>query len=193
MAVSSLVESLLAARGAMNMPPMNGIGHAGKGGSREYKYATLQDVLKCIMPPLIENGVLLYQSIEDNVLKTVAAKGDETMVLDSRKVNLSGTPQEQGSAETYAKRYALCTVFCIAGTEDDDGQAASAAPRAAQQDGIAISNAKGRMWAALQKWAELHGREPQDVLKGVQKRPDWSESADFFNKVAYEFEDDMNG
>lgn len=187
MAMSSLAEALLAARRAMGMPPMNGVGHVGRNGSREYRYATLQDVLKCVMPPLIENGVLLYQSIEGSVLKTTAVKGDEALVLDARSVSLSGTPQEQGSAETYAKRYALCTVFCIAGAEDDDGQAASNPARAG------VTPSKARMWSTMKRWAELNGRDPQEVLEGVMKRPDWAETAEFFDRVAAEFEADMDG
>ena len=127
-----LVEALLEARKVMVNPPLNGVGHAGKNGAREYKYALLSDVLSCVMPPLLDNGVLLTQCIEDGVLKTVAYCGDESMVLDSRKVNMSGTSQEQGSAETYAKRYALCTVFCLSGIEDDDGAAAQNQPRRGQ-------------------------------------------------------------
>ena len=53
--------------------------------------------------------------------------------------------------------------------------------------------AKRRMWGAIQKWAELHGRAPEDVLKGVQKRPEWAETVDFFTAVAEEFEGDLNG
>lgn len=186
--MSDLMDSLVKARKNMKMPPMNGVGHAGRGGSREYKYALLSDVLGCIMPPLLDEGVLLYQSLQGGVLRTMAAKGDEVIELDARSVNLSGTSQEQGSAETYAKRYALCTVFCIAGIEDDDGAAASERP----QDERTVQ-AKRRMWGAIQKWAELHGRAPEDVLNGVQKRPEWAETVEFFTAVADEFEGDLNG
>lgn len=124
--MSSLSEALLEARKNMGMPPLNGVGHAGRNGAREYRYALLQDVLKCVVPPLLDQGVLLTQGFSDGRLVTSVTKGDETIRLDVRDVNMSGTSQEQGSAETYAKRYALCSAFCIAGMDDDDGQAASA-------------------------------------------------------------------
>ena len=54
-----------------------------------------------------------------------------------------------------------------------------------------IQDAKKRLWAVLSRWAELHGREPMDVLKGVQKRPEWAETVEFFESVADEFEGDM--
>ena len=191
--MSALTDALLKARKNMKMPPLNGIGHAGRNGSREYKYALLTDVLKCVVPPLLDEGVFLYQGIaNDGMLETVALMGDEKLVLDSRRVNMNGTSQEQGSAETYAKRYALCTAFCISGMEDDDGNAASSQPG---QDvlGEATIAAKKRMWVAVKKWAELHGKNPQEVVESQKKRPDWSETAEFFNRMASEFEADLNG
>ncbi len=58
-------------------------------------------------------------------------------------------------------------------------------------DDPAIQEAKKRLWAVLSRWAELHGREPMEVLKGVQKRPEWAETVEFFDSVADEFEGDM--
>lgn len=54
-----------------------------------------------------------------------------------------------------------------------------------------LQASKKRMWAAISRWAELNGREPMDVLKGVQKRPEWDETTDFFDAVSQEFEDDV--
>ena len=54
-----------------------------------------------------------------------------------------------------------------------------------------LQESKKRMWAAIKRWAELNGREPNDVLKGVQKRPDWEETTEFFDAVSREFEDDV--
>lgn len=127
--MSDLVKALAEARKNMNMPSLNGEGHAGRNGSRTYKYALLGDVLNSIVPALAGQGVFLTQGItEDGTLVTAVMKDDEVLQLDKRKVNLSGTSQEQGSAETYAKRYALCTVFGLSGIEDDDGAAAQQQP-----------------------------------------------------------------
>lgn len=188
--MSALTEALAKARKEMSMPPLNGVGHAGRNGSREYKYALLSDVLKCVMPPLLDNGVFLYQSITcEGCLKTIATMGDEELVLDSRKVNLGGTSQEQGSAETYAKRYALCTVFCIAGMDDDDGEAASSrTPPMDERTAVA----KKRMWSAVKRWAELHGKDPMEIVNGQMQRPDWSDTAEFYDRMASEFEADSN-
>lgn len=194
--MTNLSDSLLEARKRMDMPPMNGVGHAGKGGSREYRYATLQDVLKCVMPPLMEQGVLLTQGFNDGTLNTVAWKGDESILLDSRTVNMTGTSQEQGSAETYAKRYALCSVFCIAGMEDDDGQAASSAKQQGVPENDVLKVAWGRVKTAVWEWCQRHGCDTQDEyqakINGIQSRPEWEEqkgSLDYLNSLVREFQD----
>ena len=187
--MSDLVNSLLEARKNMKMPALNGVGHAGKNGAREYKYATLQDVLKCVMPPLIEQGILLTQGFSDGNLVTSVSKADEHMVLDARHVNTSGTPQEQGSAETYAKRYALCTVFCIAGLEDDDGSMASSRP---VNDGE-LAKAKLRLRDAINGAVQrgvIH--DANWAMSGITKRTDYEENKlnpEWFHDVAREFED----
>ena len=112
----------------MEQPALDGTGRAGKNGCRTYKYATLASVRKAVMPPCNERGIFVTQHFDgENVLVTEARMGEEVAVLDRRMVALTGRPQEDGSAETYAKRYALCSVFCLAGIEDDDGSAATEA------------------------------------------------------------------
>ena len=184
-----IYASILEARKNMQMPPLNGVGHAGKNGSREYKYALLSDVLKCVMPPLMEAGVLLTQRIQDGVLKTVAYKDGEEAVLDERRVNLSGNSQEQGSAETYAKRYALCTVFCLSGLEDDDGQAAMAQ----QPMNDYTASCKRRMWEAIKAWSHANGKDPNEILEERRSKKEWQDNADAYIAVALEFEQGLNG
>ena len=53
-----------------------------------------------------------------------------------------------------------------------------------------------RMWEAIKKWAAAHDRSPEDVLKGVQNRPEWESqhmSDEWLTAVAIEFEQDLNG
>ena len=198
--MSKLRESLLNARREMKMPPLNGVGRTGKGGCREYKYALLSDVLKCVIPPLLDNGVFLYQCIDGDVLKTVAVNSDEQMVLDARRVSLTGTSQEQGSAETYAKRYALCTAFCLMGMDDDDGQAASqasAAQQAQEPQNDVLRIAYKRMGDAIQNWCARHGDDsPERVERakeGVRKRDEWEANKlnlEYINQITAEFNND---
>lgn len=128
MSEDSIWTRLAEAQAEMDQPVMDGVGHAGKNGSRSYPYATLGSVRRSVFPPLNKRGMFLTQHFDgDNILVTEVCMGSETVVLDRRMVPLTGRPQEDGSAETYAKRYALCSVFGLAGVEDDDGASTSGA------------------------------------------------------------------
>ena len=53
-----------------------------------------------------------------------------------------------------------------------------------------------RMWEAIKAWASVHGRDPNEVLQGVQRRPEWEsqhDSNEWLESVAHEFESDLNG
>jgi len=52
---------------------------------------------------------------------------------------------------------------------------------------------KRRMWEAIKRWSALHNRDPHEVLEGVRKRPNWADSAEFYEATALDFENDMNG
>lgn len=173
---------LAEAQSKMEQPALDGTGHAGKNGSRTYKYATLASVRKSVFPPCNALGIFITQHFDgENVLLTEAHKGEWSVVLDKRKVKLTGNPQEDGSAETYAKRYALCSVFGLAGVEDDDGASASAAPQKQQRppqkpakeqtppDPLTL--AKKRFMRALTDHCEAHGIDKDkeiELLGGPQ-------------------------
>jgi hypothetical protein len=102
------------------------------GRTHSYKYADLADVSAVILPLMASLGlsftacptiwtdrfVLAYQ-----LLHTGGESVSGWYPLPS-----SGSPQEIGSAITYARRYALCAVTGLApGGDDDDAQAAERA------------------------------------------------------------------
>lgn len=101
------------------------------GGQYRYSYAGLAEVAAVVMPllgkyglsftarPTLEDGgrfVLAYSLLHES-----GERLDGMYPLPQ-----SGSPQEYGSAITYAKRYALCSVVGVAAEDDDDGSAASA-------------------------------------------------------------------
>lgn len=116
-------------------------------------------------------------------IRTIFFVGEDELVLASFPYQNDSNPQKAASASTYARRYSLVIAFNLA-AEDDDGNKAS------QKEDIGA--AKRRMWEAIKRWSELHGREPNDVLEGQKKRPDWDDTAEFFEGVAIEFESDIN-
>lgn len=194
----TIYDELAVARAEMSHPKMDSTGRAGKNGSRMYPYASLKSVLDSVMPPLVNRGIFLTQRIEDGCLRTEVRKGDEFALLDCRPVNLSGAPQEQGSAETYAKRYALCSVFCLSGEEDDDGKAASQKPQKpvrepgkaapAKQGEGDVTSAKQALWASCKAYAERHGTDARAVSDGCLIRPDFDGTAEWYMQVAAELD-----
>ena len=102
------------------------------------KYADLGACLEAVNDALLENGIAVYQETHDDATGVTV----ETVFLhESGEAMRSGKfhvpaakqdPQGYGSALTYARRNSLMTACGIA-PEDDDGNAATAKPPAAQQ------------------------------------------------------------
>lgn len=88
-------------------------------------YATLEVIQQTIQPLLAKHGLgyMFMPTIEG--LKAVVF--DDNQQIDFvYPANLTGKPQEIGSAITYAKRYALCAMLgLIVADEDDDGNKAN--------------------------------------------------------------------
>lgn len=96
------------------------------------KYADLASVLDAIRKPLADNGLSITQTTEVRRSEI----GGESFVLISTLRHSTGqwiageyplpvgaTPQQIGSALTYARRYTLSSLACIAADEDDDAEA----------------------------------------------------------------------
>ena len=109
------------------------------GGKYSYTYADLADVSAIILPMLGKVGLAW-------ITKPMLAD-DGSMVLHYKLRHVSGeveegdyplpdprrsTPQEVGSAITYARRYCLCSVTGVAPADDDDDAAAASTVKPAQ-------------------------------------------------------------
>ena len=136
--INEIAKALAAAQGEIKNPK--------KGSENPHfksRYADLADGLEAVRVALSDNRLSIVQSTE--------IVGD-VLVLETRLVHASGqwfasfwpvcrfpsTPQQMGSALTYARRYALFALVGIAG-DDDDGNAASTAqtpaPKAVAKQG----------------------------------------------------------
>ena len=108
-------------------------------------YADLTAILETINPILQECGLLVTQHPNEDTLVTVIyhAESGEWMkseqILRMKDLN---NPQAQGSAITYARRYALASIFNL-NQEDDDGNAASGHKVTAVKEQL---NPKHPMW-----------------------------------------------
>lgn len=95
---------------------------------RTYRYPTLAAVLDVVKPLLCDNNVLVLQPtrVEDSkvTVTTLLMVEDEFIESSLTLAAALATPQSVGSAITYARRYGLLSLLCLA-TEDDDGLAGS--------------------------------------------------------------------
>ena len=100
-----------------------------KDGNNPYfksKYATLENILDTIKPTLAKCGLSFSQFPDGEGLTTILMHTSGEFLKANTKMTLRDqTPQGQGSAITYMRRYALSAVLGIATEEDDDGNAAS--------------------------------------------------------------------
>jgi hypothetical protein len=92
------------------------------------KYATLASVIDTIRAPLAEHGLSYTQApeIRDGgfVLVTTLRHVSGQFVQCEWPLPTGVRPQELGSALTYARRYSLSALVCIAADDDDDAEGA---------------------------------------------------------------------
>lgn len=125
---------LIAALGKMQNPKKD---MTAKGAKFSYDYATLDQVLNIVKEALKENGLAVSQGVRIEqsygetmfILETKVFGDDECVVLDTRPYKVFSDPQQQGSWETYNRRYAALMAFGLAGEDDDDGASAKPAPQ----------------------------------------------------------------
>lgn len=184
--MSKVIEALVAIQSELKAPKDQNAGR--------YRYRNIEDINEAVKPLASAHGCAVVYS--DSFTDSGTCVSTCTLVCDdggtlsadgvayiNRSPKNMSIEQASGAASSYARKYAACGLFAIDSSENDPDRTN------AKQDPLA--EPKRRMWAAISKWAELHGRKPKDVLAGVQKRPEWAETAEFFDKVAEEFEQDM--
>lgn len=107
----------------------------GEGKPKGTAYADLADVVDAVRGPLNRHGMAFFhQIIEGNIMRTSLVHGESESRIDCDVPLLVDRQNMQGmkSATTYAKRIGLESVTGVA-PEDDDGNAAAAAPAPKQE------------------------------------------------------------
>lgn len=106
------------------------------GGQYSYQYADLADIAAAAYPLLAKHG-LSFACLPEIGERGMALRGILLHTSGERLEGVlpmhGGTPQEIGSALTYARRYLLGAMTGIVTDEDDDGQQASFTPRQPQR------------------------------------------------------------
>lgn len=108
------------------------------GGKYTYSYANLADVSKVVLPLLGRHGLawITQPTIRDGrfVLAYELRHVSGEAISGEYPLPDRGTPQEIGSAITYARRYTLCSVTGVAPADDDDDAAAATRSHREQWD-----------------------------------------------------------
>lgn len=136
-----------------------------------YSYADLAGVSREVLPLLAKHGLAW--------LTKPTLNGEGKFVLEYSLLHVSGdrergeyplqtgTPQQTGSAITYARRYCLCAVVGVAPDDDDDGAAAAAVE--AHQDRQTKRN-RAQAKAARQPAPQAQTGELIDPKSNLMKR-----------------------
>ncbi len=158
-------------------------------GSYSYKYADLGDVVDAAYPIMSRHGLAFSAkpTLNDSGHFVLAYKLMHESGEDEHgeyPLPANGSPQQMGSAITYARRYTLTSVLGIVSEEDDDGRGApqerepsSRAPRQRPANARPDADAQRRKYHVLRErlgWDEDAGHDYiNDLSKGRATR--WSE------------------
>lgn len=132
--VGELAKALSAAQALIKAPKK---GKEANIGTYKYNYADLADVIEAYRSELSKNGLALVQPMVQRdghiVLVTKLLHSSGEWIASEFPLQTYAKPQEQGSAITYARRYAVSSLLGIAAEDDDDGKRAQdAEPRKAE-------------------------------------------------------------
>lgn len=100
-----------------------------------YKYADLEQIWGVLREPLSKNGLVVIQEPIGNTLitKVVHVETEKLIISETPLITSpesKNTMQDLGSAITYARRYALCSMFNIITNDDDNASATLDKPAA---------------------------------------------------------------
>lgn len=155
---------------------VKGMSKGGKAFEYDYDYLTLDKLLDEVLPHLTELGLLWTAKpttladgspgLRYRMLHVSSGQEDgDTMSLMLRQ----GTPQDQGAAISFARRYAVLAYLNLAPDKDEDGQIST--PQQGGQKGVKkITKAKAQQ---LVEQAEQAG-----VLDKLQLAANWEHKAD---------------
>ena len=71
-------------------------------------------------------------------------------------------------------------------------QEAADGPRAEEPAQDAVKEVKRRLWAAINRYAELRGEDPNAIAEGMTQASGYTETVEYLERKAYEFEEACN-
>jgi hypothetical protein len=93
-------------------------------------YADLNAVLDACEQILLDNGLMILQPVNDDVVITQIIDVDSGEKIESfMRLPALTNPQQLGSAISYYRRYSLVSLLTLASTDDDGAEAAKNIPQ----------------------------------------------------------------
>lgn len=161
------------------------------------KFASLSECNRVVMEAIRKvGGCAVYQKSQvvgdgHAMVSTVFCADGDMVELSHVPYFIDPNPQKQGSGITYARRYSLCSAFCLVADEDDDGNAASEkprqkpqnAPRRAKAAKAAPEGGKAATKADMDEFSRLTGIM-QTLMGGVDASDVYKRLGDIYGTTA---------
>lgn len=154
--LNELAGALAKAQMCMHAPGRNATNpHLGN------RYADLQAIIEAVRLPLFEQGLSVVQLAESDhvVTKLMHSSGQYISAKTPILLGKSANPaQAYGAGCTYARRYGLSAMLCIA-QADDDGEGAGSVEVAQDDPVIALHTSKFRTLGGV----DYHGKKMSEL------------------------------
>lgn len=188
----SVVKALSAIQGGLKAPKDQK--------ANRYRYRNIEDINEAVKPLAAEHGcAVVYTDHMEFVEGFVTCVSTCTLLHESGTLSAQGfaivnvenknmsVEQSCGSASSYARKYAACGLFAIDDSADDPDKVNAEKPKG-KRPSAERNAAVNRLNAVLGAYAALTGGDVEALRQGIRKRPDYADTAEFFNRVADEFE-----
>lgn len=176
-AINELASALVKAQAEFGAVPKGSVNPFFKS-----KYAALPDVVAHATPILTKHGLAVSQFIDGGIdggegLTTYLLHESGQFIARTMRLHLvKDDPQAQGSAVTYARRYAYMSVLGLVADEDDDGNSASVSrPQ--------VQGSRPSAPANTGKISDASDPAIRDIITAAKLAPD----DDFLNSLASQF------
>lgn len=190
----SVVKALSAIQGGLKAPKDQK--------ANRYRYRNIEDINEAVKPLAAEHGcAVVYTDHMEFVESYVTCVSTCTLLHESGTLSAQGfaivnvenknmsVEQSCGSASSYARKYAACGLFAIDDSADDPDKVNADKPKGGKPNGNAERNAAvTRLYSVLGAYADRSGADIEALKQGIKKRPDFKDAAEFYNRVADEFE-----
>ena len=190
----SVVKALSAIQGGLKAPKDQK--------ANRYRYRNIEDINEAVKPLAAAHGCAVVYTDHMEFVEgfvtcvstctllheagTLSAQGFAIVNVENKNMSVE---QSCGSASSYARKYAACGLFAIDDSADDPDKVNAEKPKGGKPNGNAERNAAvTRLYSVLGAYADRSGADIEALKQGIKKRPDFKDAAEFYNRVADEFE-----